>query len=110
MGDFNAILSPADKKSPFNIGRRCEFFCNFADSCVLKDLGFNGPSFTWQRGGTSVRLDQALANDDWMLTFPQCLVQYLTRIKSDHRPLLLSTSPNHGVPKGRPFKFLAGWT
>ncbi|KAA3486304.1 Endonuclease/exonuclease/phosphatase [Gossypium australe] len=56
------------------------------------------------------KLDPALANDEWMLTFPQCLVQYLTRIKSDHRPLLLSTRSDFGMSKGRPFRFLAGWT
>ncbi|KAA3474645.1 reverse transcriptase [Gossypium australe] len=110
MGDFNAILSPADKKSPYTIGKRCNFFGNFVDSCDLQDLGFHGPPFTWQRGETLVRLDRALANDAWMTTFPQSLVQHLTRIKSDHRPLLLSTKPNITNPKGRPFRFLAGWT
>lgn len=109
LGDFNTILSPSEKRSPFNIGERCNFFGNFVDSCALQDLGFSGPSFTWQRGGTFLRLDRALANDDWMSTFPQCLVQHLTHIKSDHLPLLLSTSPKFGVFKRRSFKFLAGW-
>ncbi|MBA0785623.1 hypothetical protein Gotri_027036 [Gossypium trilobum] len=47
------------------------------------DLGFNGPAFTWQKGGTFVRLDRPLANDAWVsaLSFFQ----------------------------GRPFRFLAGW-
>ncbi|KAL1060749.1 hypothetical protein V6Z11_1Z072900 [Gossypium hirsutum] len=110
MGDFNAILSSSDKRSPFNIGKHCDFFINFIDSCALQDLGFCGPSFTWQREGTFVRLDRALANDDWMLSFSQCLVQHLTCIKSDHRPLLLSTNSNFGISKGRLFRFLAGWT
>ncbi|KAA3460632.1 Retrovirus-related Pol polyprotein LINE-1 [Gossypium australe] len=69
MGDFNAILSPADKKSLSTI-----------------------------------------VNDAWMATFPQSLVHHLTRIKSDHRPLLLITKPDILTPKGRPFRFLAGWT
>ncbi|KAG8490242.1 hypothetical protein CXB51_015567 [Gossypium anomalum] len=67
-----------------------------------RDLGFSGPAFTWQRGSTYVRLDRALANDEWMATFPQSLVQHLPRIKSYHRPLLLSTCPNFGFSKGRP--------
>ncbi|KAK5836135.1 hypothetical protein PVK06_011890 [Gossypium arboreum] len=34
-----------------------------------RDLGYSRPSYTWQRGGTFVRLDQTLANDAWMITF-----------------------------------------
>ncbi|KAG8499648.1 hypothetical protein CXB51_006070 [Gossypium anomalum] len=110
MGDFNAILAPTDKKSLSSIAKHCNFFGNFVESYELQDLGYSGPPFTWQRGGTLVRLDRALANDAWLATFPQCLVRHLTRIKLDHRPLLLVTRPNFCNPIGRPFRFLAGWT
>ncbi|KAA3476668.1 reverse transcriptase [Gossypium australe] len=110
MGDFNAILDSEDKRSPSTIGTRCKLFGNFVDSCGLQDLGFSGPKFTWQRGGTSVRLDRALANDAWMEAFPQCLMSNLPRIKSDHRPILLSTRTDMDLATGRPFRFLASWT
>ncbi|KAA3472023.1 reverse transcriptase [Gossypium australe] len=110
MGDFNAILSPTDKKSPTTLGKRCDLFGNFVDSCELQDLQFIGPPFTWQRGKILVRLDRALVNDEWMDTFPQSIVHHLTRIKSDHRPLLLITKGDNPISKGRPFRFLAGWT
>ncbi|KAG8494116.1 hypothetical protein CXB51_011832 [Gossypium anomalum] len=74
------------------------------------DLGFVGSSFTWQRGSRYERLDRALANDAWILTFLQTLVYHLTRIKSDHRPILLKTNPTLNTAKGRPFCFLTGWT
>ncbi|KAH1090891.1 hypothetical protein J1N35_018148 [Gossypium stocksii] len=45
-----------------------------------------------------------------MCTFPQCLLQHLTRIKSDHWPLLLSTRQDLRTPKGRPFRLIVGWT
>ncbi|KAA3465253.1 LINE-1 reverse transcriptase isogeny [Gossypium australe] len=106
MGDFNAILAPEDKQSPHTISKRCNLFGNFIDS----DLGFSCPNFTWQRGGTSVKLDRALANDTWMASFPHCLVSNLPRIKSDHRPILLYTRTDMNLAKGRPFRFLAGWT
>ncbi|KAA3464883.1 reverse transcriptase [Gossypium australe] len=109
MGDFNAILDSEDKRSPSTIGKRCKLFGNFVYSCGLQDLGFSGPKFTWQRGGTSVRLDRALANDAWMEAFPQCLMSNLPRIKSD-RPILLSTRTDMDLATGRPFRFLAGWT
>ncbi|KAA3450813.1 reverse transcriptase [Gossypium australe] len=102
MEDFNAIMSPEDKRSPYTVGKRCDLFGNF-------DLGYSRPSFIWQQGATFVRLDRALANDELMLLFPHCLVHHLTRIKSDHRPFLLNTKPDLGVAKGRPFRFLAGW-
>ncbi|KAA3459207.1 reverse transcriptase [Gossypium australe] len=110
MGDFNAILAPEDKRSTCNMGKRYSLFGNFVDSCELQDLGFRSPTFIWQRGGTSVRLDHALANDAWMTSFPQCLVSNLPCIKSDHRPILLSTRTNMDLAQGRPFRFLAGWT
>lgn len=35
MGDFNAILSPLDKKSIYVNGKRCNLFGNFVESCNL---------------------------------------------------------------------------
>ncbi|KAA3486894.1 LINE-1 reverse transcriptase isogeny [Gossypium australe] len=55
-------------------------------------------------------LDRALANDAWMASYPKCLVSNLPRIKSDHRPILLFTSTDMDLARGRPFRFLAGWT
>ncbi|KAK5776656.1 hypothetical protein PVK06_044616 [Gossypium arboreum] len=110
MGDFNAILSFADKQSPCTKGKRCSLFGGFVDSCELQDLVFSGLAFTWQRGGTFVRLDRALENDAWMTSFPQALVSHLPYVKSDHRPILLSTRPDLNMDKGRPFIFLTGWT
>ncbi|KAA3487439.1 reverse transcriptase [Gossypium australe] len=110
IGDFNAILDPEDKRSPCTLGKICKLFGNFVDSYGLQDSGYSGPKFTWQRGGTSVRLDRALANDAWMESFPQCLILNLPRVKSDHRPILLSTRTYMELDTGRPFRFLAGWT
>ncbi|KAL1067721.1 hypothetical protein V6Z11_D12G149600, partial [Gossypium hirsutum] len=110
MGDFNTILSSSDKKSHVSAGKRCDFFGNFVEFCELQDLGFNGPAFTWQRGDTFVKLDLALANNAWVFAFPHYSVHHLSHIKSDHRPLLLSTRPDLSLLQGRPFRFLAGWT
>lgn len=49
-------------------------------------------------------------NDDWLSVFPYTLVYHLPRIKSDHRPILLKTNPELSGQRGRPFRFLAGWT
>ncbi|MBA0878497.1 hypothetical protein Goshw_021855, partial [Gossypium schwendimanii] len=63
IGDFNVILSINDKKSRRCIRRICPFFEEFVDSAELHDLGFKGPSFTWQRCGILERLDRAIAVD-----------------------------------------------
>ncbi|MBA0735220.1 hypothetical protein Gogos_019084 [Gossypium gossypioides] len=77
---------------------------------VYLDLGFISPSFTWQRANTSKILDRALANDSWILAFPQCIASHLPMIKSDHRPILLRTNLNISLAIGRPVRFLTGWT
>ncbi|KAA3454599.1 Retrovirus-related Pol polyprotein LINE-1 [Gossypium australe] len=89
-------------------------------NCIIGKLGFNyshrveavgfsgGLGVQWTF--IHIRLDRALVNDAWIATFPQNLVHHLTRIKSDHCPLLLITKPNILTPKGRLFRFLAGWT
>ncbi|KAA3481487.1 reverse transcriptase [Gossypium australe] len=110
LRDFDAILSPKDKKSDRSTGKRCKLFGNFVDSCNLQDLGSIGPAFTWQRGNTQERIDRSLANDSWISTFRHTLVYHLPLIKSDHRPILININLDLSLPKGRPFCFLTGGT
>ncbi|KAG8502883.1 hypothetical protein CXB51_000604 [Gossypium anomalum] len=110
IGDFNAILSSSKKFEGLTRGKRCLNFSDFVDSAELYDLGFTGPPFTWHRGSLFERLDHALAKKAWFRNFPNGMVTHLPRIKSDHRPLFLSLNPSTICPRGRPFRFLAGWT
>ncbi|KAH1039635.1 hypothetical protein J1N35_041378, partial [Gossypium stocksii] len=73
------------------------------------DLGFKGRPFTCCSEGLCERLDRAIGNDAWMRTFPYCSVTYLSRIKSNNKPLLLAFELEVNLSKGRPFRFLAGW-
>ncbi|TYH06512.1 hypothetical protein ES288_A08G160800v1 [Gossypium darwinii] len=109
IGDFNAILSEEDKNCGNVLGKRCPYFGELVESKNLQDLGFQGPSFTWQRGGVFEKLDRAIGNVAWCQDFPQFLPTHLTRIKSDHRSLLVNTNSEFKLPKERPFRFLAGW-
>ncbi|MBA0739953.1 hypothetical protein Gogos_013178, partial [Gossypium gossypioides] len=54
--------------------------------------------------------DRVIGNEAWCQSFPHCLVTHLTQIKSDHSLLLVNITPNFKLPRGRPFRFLAGWT
>ncbi|KAH1038646.1 hypothetical protein J1N35_040389 [Gossypium stocksii] len=109
IGDFNAILSSNEKTGGLSIGKRCPQFGNFVDLANLHNLGFKGPPFTWHKGNLFERLDRTLGNKAWVNFFPNSLITHLPRIKSDHRPLLFSLNPCFTLPKGRPFRFLAGW-
>ena len=62
--------------------------------CGLKEVGFEGPKFTWlyqRRDGTQIRerLDRALASSNWHLLFPTAKLHHKSSSVSDHNPLLL---------------------
>ncbi|KAL1187262.1 hypothetical protein V6Z11_A01G236900 [Gossypium hirsutum] len=80
------------------------------DLSKLHDLRFKGPPFTWHQGSLFERLDRALENEAWFKNFSSSLITHLPKIKSDHRPFLLNLKPEFTLPRGRPFRFLAGWT
>lgn len=60
----------------------------------LVDAGFNGEAYTWsnnRRGQARIleRLDRVLFNVDFQTDFSATSVHHLTRIYSDHSPLLV---------------------
>ncbi|KAH1107417.1 hypothetical protein J1N35_011185 [Gossypium stocksii] len=106
IGDFNAILSSFEKSGGLSRSRRCPYFGVFVYSIKLHDLGFKRLPFTWHRGSLFERLDRAFGNEAWICNFPNCLITYLPKIKSDHRPILLVLNPSTSLPRGRPFRYL----
>jgi hypothetical protein len=91
-------------------------FQDALDYCCLMDLGFAGPKYTWcngQMGGgiTRVRLDRAVANQDWSRLFDVVSVDVLSRCGSDHNPLLVFFSKHQDMVwrKRRQFKYEASW-
>ncbi|XP_015578889.1 uncharacterized protein LOC8276911 [Ricinus communis] len=70
-------------------------FLEVVEECALVDLGYCGRKITWtngQRGVNNIgeRLDRALANEKWCLSFSFFRVQHLVRMKSNHSPVLLN--------------------
>ncbi|CAL1407206.1 unnamed protein product [Linum trigynum] len=110
MGDFNSILRPEEKLggAPFD-SSRIQDFQDCINDTSLVDLGYRGPPFTWFRNGVRERLDRVLANNMWTSLFPEVSVRHLPRVKSDHRPLLLSTDLSCPPAGPKPFRFLAAW-
>lgn len=114
VGDFNEVLYHWEKIGKrFADSTRMQAFRDVLHDCSLMDIESKGYSFTWMnnRAGADFvkeRLDRALCNLDWRLTFPEAEVFALPAVGSDHSPLLLITA---AVPRRRhrPFIFEAFW-
>lgn len=103
IGDFNAILSPSEKKGGCSNGRRFPFFGDFMESAELNDVGFRGSPFMWYKGGVFERLDRAMGNDVWVASFPNCAVTHLPRLKYFLLGFVFA------LLRDGPFAFLVGW-
>ncbi|MCH80961.1 hypothetical protein A2U01_0001739, partial [Trifolium medium] len=107
-GDFNDITSMEEKKGGVSASiRRCNKFRERISACNLLDLGAMGPKFTWRgpiyHGGQRIyeRLDRALCNEKWRLSFPDGYVKVLTRVSfSDHHPILIDPMGASFIRKG----------
>jgi len=84
------------------------------EHCNLIDLGAKGSTYTWtrmERGFLKVakRLDMALGDWAWRMTFQEAYVENLTRNYSDHRPILLRGVSFVPAKRVRSFRFQAAW-
>ncbi|XLR39159.1 hypothetical protein S83_023819 [Arachis hypogaea] len=113
-GDFNEIKDSSEKRggAPTDL-RACNAFTNWINNCGLIDLGFISSRFTWRgpqwksQERIFERLDRAMANSSWRNRFHEATVEVLTRMKSDHHPLLITTEKRLNGIKDRPFRFEA---
>lgn len=114
IGDFNETILPSDQRGGVYNHSRAALFSNFMSNSNLLDLTTTGGRFTWHRNHNGLRilskkLDRAVANMNWRLSFPKAFVEVLCRLHSDHNPLLLRFG---GLPLARgprPFRFEAAW-
>ena len=69
-------------------------FNNFIEKYELKEIYRKGERFTWtnnQDPPTLSNIDRILASIEWEEKFPLTTLTSLTRVGSDHSPLLLDT-------------------
>lgn len=99
IGDFNEAMWDFEH---FSVTPRPEgqmvAFRDALEICGLVDLGFSGVPHTYDnlRGGNAnvkVRLDRAVASNDWRNLYAFHSVQHLITPCSDHVPLLLRGEP-----------------
>uniref|UniRef100_A0A803PDL7 Reverse transcriptase domain-containing protein n=1 Tax=Cannabis sativa TaxID=3483 RepID=A0A803PDL7_CANSA len=114
-GDFNNVLSQADKKG----GRPypswlIDGFHETLQACNLCDLEMRGHPYTWEKSrGTDrwieARLDRAIASQLWLDLFPLAILHNLEVSTSDHSPLLLDIQPQKLGVMPRKFRFENFW-
>lgn len=114
IGDFNAITNSNESSGSGGLLNRRFRFAEWINELGLIDLGFVGSKYTWARGNyahtrTSRRLDRALSNMEWRISYPEAAVFHQHRVFSDHAPILLRFNNYEGLPTNRPFRFLAAW-
>jgi exonuclease III len=93
-GDFNLIRDLSDKSTGVGDQRLISAFNSFIENNHLREIYRAGPKFTWtnkQSNPVMSNIDRILASTEWDLKFPTCCLNTLTRVGSDHCPLLLDT-------------------
>ncbi|KAF5195251.1 Ribonuclease h domain, partial [Thalictrum thalictroides] len=114
LGDFNSYLSIDEKRGvrkPIVAGM--EDFRSFLNDNLLLEVPNKGIKYTWcnQRHGSRRvlgKIDRMCCNEEWLQQFPGWSYKILSRLCSDHAPLIGWTVV---VPKPAncPFKFLNMW-
>ena len=98
--------------APFEISESIDFN-DFICNNSLLDVGFSGSSYTWcnnRKGKSRIwkRLDRVLINQHWIDLGLSTSVTHLSRVGSDHAPLLVQHA-THIKPKCS-FRFQNFWT
>ncbi|XP_075109006.1 uncharacterized protein LOC142180816 [Nicotiana tabacum] len=113
-GDFNVTWDEEEKFGGLPISlNEINDFRHCITTCNLSDLGFKGSIYTWWNGRGEAdcifkRLDRCLGNLELQQLWPGIEVTHLSKIGSDHSPMLLNFNPN-AAPIKKAFKFLNFW-
>ncbi|XP_070031969.1 uncharacterized protein [Nicotiana tomentosiformis] len=113
-GDFTVIWDEEENFGGLPVSlNEIDDFRHCINTCNLFNLGFKGSIFTWwnKRADEDCifkRLDRCLDNVEFQQTFPGLEVIHLSKIGSDHSPILLKCDIE-AVPVKKPFKFLNFW-
>ncbi|KAK9934053.1 hypothetical protein M0R45_021214 [Rubus argutus] len=109
-GDFNVVRFVSEKSNGGRTTRSMQDFNDFIRETSLCDPNLHGAEFTWSNLRENViwcRLDRFLFSTDWEALFPNTRQLALTRVTSDHCPILLDTICVKWGPT--PFKFENMW-
>lgn len=113
LGDLNEILDNSEKLGgPTRAESSFFSFRNMISDCRLRETPSIGNKFSWAgvRNNMWIQcyLDRALGNEAWYCIFPRVQAEYLERIGSDHRPILIRFA-NENVSRTGRFMFDKRW-
>ncbi|GKV17660.1 hypothetical protein SLEP1_g28131 [Rubroshorea leprosula] len=109
VGDFNAVQKVEEKIGSSRLTIEMGEFDNFIRDSGLIDIPLVGRKLTWyQIGGKFMsRIDRALLSEEWLSKWGEATQWGLSRIVSDHCPILLRHKKVNWGPK--PFRFFDIW-
>ncbi|WOL01677.1 hypothetical protein Cni_G10394 [Canna indica] len=103
IGDMNCIKNGKEKLGgrEFNNSKASKDFNNFIKQNGFFEASFTGAQYTWANNRKrdaciQARLDMAIYNEYWLNRNIIIKVKHLQRIKSDHRPILVSCEKEKG--------------
>nr|XP_016461685.1 PREDICTED: uncharacterized protein LOC107784990 [Nicotiana tabacum] len=110
-GDFNVIWDEEEKYGRLPVSLiEVDDFRHCINTCNLTGLGFKGSIFTWCNGRSEEecifkRLDRCFGNNELQHAFPGLELTHLSKIGSDHCPMLLKCDIET-TPIKKLFRFL----
>jgi hypothetical protein len=111
VGDFNLIRAPEDRSSDHVDFPRMRMFNDCIADLALREITTVGARYTWSNNRVDLVqsvLDRVFVSVEWEMAFPLCALRAITRIGSDHSPLLLS-SGGGAPPRLNRFHFEDFW-
>ncbi|XP_009758676.1 uncharacterized protein LOC107822524 [Nicotiana tabacum] len=114
-GDFNVIWDEEERFGGLHVSlNEVNDLRHCVNTCNLTDLGFKGSIYTWWNGQAGddcifKRLDRCLANTEFQQIFPALEITHLSKIGSDHNPMLLKCRED-AAPLKKLKKALSTWS
>jgi hypothetical protein len=102
-GDFNATRFPSERLGNLRYAPSMEEFSRFIFDHGLMDIPLMGGQFTWSNGSSWSRIDRFLLSSGWEERFSNVVQRRLTRVLSDHFPIMLECGGTNRA--GGYFKF-----
>ncbi|XP_026428985.1 uncharacterized protein LOC113324926 [Papaver somniferum] len=114
IGDMDFILHKDEKEGGNDTNSSS---LAYVYSCIQKlglvDLKFTGLPFTWtnkRTGKNNIQesINRTLVNHKWLGLFPRSFTNHLTRVVSDHAPIMLEAFPKT-KSVNRPYRYMKCW-
>jgi len=110
-GDFNLVRDSSEKSTGNVNSSLVSLFNYFVNDTSLREMHRHGGAYTWTNKQSSpimAVLDRVFISEDWEEHFPLATARSLTRVGSDHNPLLVETDSGVSI-RSSIFKFENAW-